>query len=333
MSKKEEKMNLYYFDNEEINKETIEEMMQRKKIKEREKRIKENKQEQENKDIFDFDTETVIGMTNKNKVKKEEENRKKFIKEQRRKEKKRKKIKRIIRWTSFIILLVGTIVFALTSPIFNIKTIEVINNNRISSETIISLSELSTNQNIFKFISSQIINKIKENAYIEKVKINRKLPDRVQIEVEERTPKYSVPILGNFAYINSQGYILEITQNELNLPIINGVKTTEENITVGNRIIEEDLEILEIILKISDICKENNLENKFTSIDISNKNDYIIYIKEEEKYIHLGDGTNLTNKMLYIVSIIEEEKGTPGDIFANGDLNDNFKVYFKPKIL
>ena len=330
MRKKEENINLYYLNNEP--KETLDDIMQRKKAKEREKRVKENKLKQEKEDIFDFETETVIGMTNKNKIKKDEENRKRLIKEQKRKNKKIKKIKRIARWTIFILLLVGTITFALTSPIFNIQTIEVINNKIVSSDTIVSLSRLSTEQNIFKFISSQIIKNIKENPYIENAKIHRQFPNKIQIDVEERTPQYSIPVLGNFAYINSQGYILEIAQNELALPIINGMKTSEEEVVAGNRITEEDLESLELILKIFNICKDNNFDNKITSIDISNKNEYIIYVKDEEKYLHVGDASNFSNKMLYIIAIIEEEKGNAGDIYANGDINKNFKVYFKPKI-
>ena len=77
------------------------------------------------------------------------------------------------------------------------------------------------------------------------------------------------------------------------------------------------------------IAKEYELDSKVTSIDISNKEDYIINIQEEGKKVHLGDGSNINNKMLYIVAIIEAEKQKEGEIFANGDLNKNFRVYFR----
>ena len=64
------------------NQETIEEMMKRKKQKEREKRIKQRKQEElrkeEKDEKFELDTDSVINMTNKNKIKKDEEQRKKI---------------------------------------------------------------------------------------------------------------------------------------------------------------------------------------------------------------------------------------------------------------
>ena len=78
--------------------------------------------------------------------------------------------------------------------------------------------------------------------------------------------------------------------------------------------------------------KEYNLDTKVKSIDISDKNEYSIYLEEEKKKVYLGDNTNLSNKMLYVNAIIEEEKGKAGEIFANGDLNNKFRVYFRESL-
>ena len=328
---KEQEVNLYYFDNGQEQDETIDDIMKRKKVKEREKRIEERKK-QDYDDKFDFDTETVIGMTNKNKIKQEEQKKKEFIKQQRKRNRLIKRIKRIVKFTLLLGIIIGAIVFATCSPIFNITDIEVLNNNRVSSETVISLSGINTNENIFRFIATKVSNNIKQNAYIEDVKIRRVLPNKVQIEVTEREPRFSIPVLGEFAYMSTQGYILEITQNELNLPIIYGLQTAEENITAGNRISKEDLESLEMILRIMNAMGDSGLSEKVTSIDISDKNDYSIYMQEERKTIHLGDGSNLSNKMLYVMAILEEEKDVTGEIFANGDLNSDFRVYFREEV-
>ena len=327
---KEYNVDLYHFEHQE--EETLEELM--KKKKERERRIKEkNRQNQEEfNEEFDFDTETVIGMTNKNNKKIEDEKRKQFSKNQRRKERRIKKIKLVLKIIVLLGLVAGAIVFATCSPFFDIKEIQALNSNQISSETIISLSGLKTGQNIFQFWTSDVQKNIKTNAYIESVKVKRKFPNKIEIEVQEREPKFSIPVLGQYAYMSSQGYVLEIKANELNLPIINGLKTPEESISPGNRINEEDLNSLETILKIMNSMKESNLDSKVTTIDISDKNDYIIYMQSENKKIHLGDGSNLSNKMLYVIAIIEEEKDKKGELFANGDLNDKFKVYFREEV-
>lgn len=331
MQKKDEEVNLYYFDNGQEQQETIDDIMKRKKTREREKRI-EARKKQDFDDKFDFDTETVIGMTNRNKLKQEEEKRREFSKKQRKRNRLVKRIKRVVKAIILLGLIIGAIVFATCSPIFNITDIEVLNNSMVPSDTIISLSGIQKNENIFRFISTKVSNNIKQNAYIEEVHIKRVLPNKVQIEVTEREPKFSIPVLGEFAYMSTQGYILQIAQNELDLPIIYGLQTAEENIIAGNRIAETDLTSLETILRIMNAMNDSGLSEKVTSIDISTKNDYSIYMQEEKKTIHLGDGANLSNKMLYVLAILEEEKDIAGEIFANGDLNNGFRVYFREEV-
>lgn len=319
--------NIYDIKDGQAPQENIEDMMRRKK--EREKRIKQNKAKREE---FDFDTETVIQMTNKNKIKKEEEQRRKLTQEEKRRRKRNKRIKFFLKTLLLLGIIIGGTAFTMVSPIFNIKEIQVLNNKQVSSETITSLSEIKTGENIFRFSAGKAIKKIKENAYIENIKIHRKIPSTIQIEIEEREHDYSADFLGKYAYINKQGYILEIAEDSKQKVILQGITTPEEQIIVGNRLAEDDLEKLEDIIKIRGAAKEYNLDDKVMSIDISNKSEYSIYLEEEKKRVHLGDTTNLSNKMLYVNSIIEEEKGKAGDIFVNGDLNNKFKIYFRESL-
>ncbi len=316
--------------NGQADKETIEDIMKRKKAKEREKRIREFN----NNDEFELDeeTETVIKMTNRNNEKKQKAKNIKISKKQMKRKRLFRKIKFIFKLIILIGLIVGAIVFALTSPVFNIKEIKVENNSKIPSDTIISLSELKIEENIFKFNKSSTIEKIKENPYIESVNIRRKIPSTIEINIEERVAKFSIEYVGKFVLINTQGYLLEISDTNQNLPIIKGSKTNEEEIQLGNRLNNDDLEILSDVIKIFNTANDNGIAEKITSIDISDKNDYIIYLQEEKKTIHLGDNTNLSNKMLNAAAIMEQEKGIEGDIFVNGDLNNKFKPYFRQKV-
>src|SRR5699024_9661622 len=123
--------------------------------------------------------------------------------------KRRKFVFRIVKWLMLLGIIIGGIIFALLSPIFNIKEISVSGNAQISSQTIISLSSLTIDQNIFNFRTSEIVDNIKENAYIDSVKVSRKFPDTVDIEVEERVTTFMLVYGNAYVYINNQGYILE----------------------------------------------------------------------------------------------------------------------------
>lgn len=329
MSTKHKKQidNMYYVSNNILN----EDKNSKKKIKEREKRIKQRKNEK--KDQFDLDTETVIGMTNRNNQKKLQENQKKISKKQAQILKKKRKIKRIIKWTTLLLIIIGGIIFALVSPIFNIKDIQVYNNEQISAETILSLSQLKIDQNIFRFSTDKVKKEIKTNPYIESVQIKTKLPNKIEITVEERQKKYNIQFLNGFAYINNQGYILEISEQKVeNIPVIQGISTEVEQIVEGNRLNTQDLDKIETVIQIMNICKNYELESKVSSIDITNKMNYIIYMEEEKKTIYLGDESNLSNKMLYVPAILSENQGKEGTIYLNGDINNNFKPRFREKV-
>ena len=329
--KKEAQMNLYYMNQGQAKKQMTESKEKKQKEKEREKRLREKKQINANNE-FELETETVIQMTNRNRIKKEEQKRKQLTKQEIKIKKINKKIKFFLKLFVFISLITGAIIFALTSPIFNIREIKVFNNSQVPADTIISLSGLKIDENIFKFYNGNVINKIKENSYIEDVKVHRKLPNTVEIDIEERISQYSVEYMGKYAYINTQGYILEISEDSKGYPIIQGITPAEGDVTSGNRLNNEDLSRVEDVIKIMSSAKENGLDVKITTIDISNKNEYSIYLEEEKKKVYLGDNTNLSNKMLYVVAIIEQEKEREGDIFVNGDLNNKFQPYFREKV-
>lgn len=317
---------LYNFSNNTVKKEKEE----KKKAKEREKRIKQRKNEQKEK--FDFDTEMVIGMTNKNNKKIQQKNQARMTKKQAKIIKKKKRIKKIIKTLLLLAIIIGGICFALISPIFNISDVEVIRNEKIAADTIVSLSQLQVGQNIFRFYKGKVINDIKTNAYVENVKIQRKIPNKIEITIEERKQDYNVEFLNGYAYINNQGYILEISEQKLDLPVIKGISTPQEQIVEGNRLNDDDLEKLETVIQIMNICKSYDLDKKVSSIDITDSNDYIMEMNEEKKIIHLGNNSNLSNKMLYVPAILTENEGKEGTIYLNGDINGDFKPRFREKV-
>ena len=320
--------NLYNFSDNIMENKKIE----KKKSKEREKRLK--KRNKKKKDQFDFDTETVIGMTNKHNNKKtKQEKRKKLTQKQARILRKKKKIKKVLKWITLFFLIIGGIVFALVSPIFNINEIQVIDNSQISTDTIISLSQLQLGQNIFRFKSSKVKDDVKTNPYVESIKIQRIFPSKVEITIKERQKNYNVEFLNGYAYINNQGYILEISEQKLELPVILGVSTEQEQIVAGNRLNTQDLEKLGTVIQIMNICRNYQIDDKVTNIDIKDKDNYILYLENEKKTINLGNESNLSNKMLYVSTILKENEGKEGTIYVDGDINNNFKPRFREKVL
>ncbi len=299
-------------------------------------KVKSQKNKQKS-DIFNFDDEIVIGISDKKTRQKNKAEVKNEIKNNNIKMKKKRKRKNpilfLIKWTSVLLLLIGTIIFILTTPMFNIKNINISGIKHLTEEQVISLSELNKNENLFKNSKSKITSNIKQTPYVESVIIKRKLPDTIDIQIKERKRSYMLKFVNGYVYIDTQGYILEISEEKLKLPIISGYKTEEEKISEGNRLITEDLENLNNVLKITNSLEEIDVAKEIiTNIDISNKEDYTVYLESEKKTIHFGDASNLSNKILYVKAMIDSEKDIEGEIFVNGDLNNKFRPFFREKV-
>jgi len=244
--------------------------------------------------------------------------------------KKKMLIKACIKWTCLLGGLIAAIIFFMMSPLFNIVEVQVEGNQKLHSDTIISLSQITLGENIYKISSGKVENNIKQNAYIQEVNIKRKLPNKMIITVQERKPTYMIEYANSYAYLNNQGYILEISQEKLNLPIITGHITKEEDLIAGNRLENEDLEKLETVLKIVDSANSNGISEFITKINIQDKQNYTIIMEEKKKTVYLGDASNLSNRMIYVKAILVGEEGIEGEIFVNGNLNKE-NAFFRKK--
>ena len=247
----------------------------------------------------------------------------------------RKKIRIIRKISIFLVLLfflIAGIIYFFLSPIFNIKRIDVINNNYIKDEQIIKSSKIKENDNIFKFSKKDARNTIMSNPYIEDVKISRDIFNHtVQIDVKERTATLMLEYGNSYVYINNQGYILEISTIKLDTPVLKGYITPLEQIKPGNRLGKDDLERLETVLSIMETASSNDLEKLITQIDIEDKNNYILTLESEDKTVYLGSCSDLSTQMLYVKDMIGRARGVEGEFFVNMDLNKG-RPFFREKV-
>ena len=185
-------------------------------------------------------------------------------------------------------------------------------------------------KNIFLLSKTKIERELKKNPYIKKVTTKKILPNKIEVQIEERQKDYMIQSENGYFYLDKQGYILEELSVNIAKPILLGYATTE--LQPGKRLNEEDLKKLEDVIKIVENCKKIKIYDIITNINISDENEYIIYIEEKRKMIYIGDSSNLANKMLYIEDILEKEEGREGKIFVNGSFVEGFQAYFREEV-
>lgn len=246
------------------------------------------------------------------------------------KNKSRRNHKALITTISILFMVISIAIMAFLTPMFNIAEIKVEGNNKVTTSNIINLSRIKVGQNIFKNNKGKIEKYIKENSYIDEVEIKRILPSTIEIRVSERVVEYQVQLISSYIYIDKNGNILENAETKEKAIVIEGFSTTEEELVAGKKLNKVDIDKLDRLNKIKDAIKQiDGIELSDVKINIKKDNENIIYLKSENKKIYIGDSSNLSNKMLYIKKILENEKENSGSIFINGDLNDGFKPYFR----
>lgn len=254
---------------------------------------------------------------------------------QKRKTKKGQALKillKVLKWLIIIGVIIAFIIFFLTSPVFNVKQIEVNGNDKISDEDIITLSEIETGVNIYKYSKSNIKEKVKQNSYIADVQVFRILPDKIEIEVQERKATFLLEMENTFAYINNQGYVLELNKENIYLPIITGFSTSVDNIIAGKQLEEDDLKKLQVVLNIMDIATSNQIAELITKIDISDANNYTLVLDTESKIAYLGTSSDMNMKILYLKGLLQREKGIAGEIFLKDEYIKSDRVFFREKV-
>lgn len=227
--------------------------------------------------------------------------------------------------------LIVAIILIFVSGAFDISEIIVEGNNYISKEQIISFSEIEMNTNIFSVSKKDVYQKIKENAYIDDVRIKKVFPNKIKLIVKERKKAYRVSIASGFIYIDNQGYVLEIANFSAELPILMGLSTDLTNVKPNSRLNNEDLKKMNMVIKIMDVANSNNFEKLITKIDISDSSNYTIYLDTVSKVAYLGNGYDLNTKMLYVKAIVKANEGKSGEIILNVDLNSE-NPYFRENV-
>lgn len=294
-------------------------------------------------DKINLNDEVVIGMSDNNqkknksnKIKKEKQKiNKKNVNNNPKKKRKLKKLKIFLFLIIIIVLIIGIIYGLLAfskSPFFNIAEIKVniLNNNKLTSSEVKSLSQISIGQNIFSINKTEIASNIKTNSYVEAVNISKKLPNTIVLKIEERTPEFQFLKDDQYIYLDYQGYLLEQNSQKMDLPVIVGYKTTD--FTLGSKVVPQDLDQLKNIPQIFSEAEKAGLSSEITTIDISDDNDYILNLDNQHKKVHLGDISSLSEKMAYAKEIMDKEHDFEGEIFVNVDLNKGEFPFFREKV-
>lgn len=262
-----------------------------------------------------------------------QEHRDKYTKnEVRRRQNKKRKIKNKAR--SVLITLIAITAFlaigiTLSLTIFfNITDIKVTGSSIYSAEEIVQHSTIEIGENLFLIDTQECIEKLTESLpYIYDVKITRKLPATLNIEITDATPFLAI---GNYdwTYIltDDRLKVLELTAEAKPDSAIMLSETALIGGAPGNVLEFEDEETAECVISLVEAIKAVNM-TEATSITCKDKNDnYIVY--DGRITFKLGNCNNLEAKINRGLAVCEELNDHNDSIRGTITLSVDKQSYF-----
>jgi cell division protein FtsQ len=203
------------------------------------------------------------------------------------------------------LLSIAAVAVTLATPVFNIKEVKVAGNEKLDAGDIKIASGISENYNIFRISTSRAEKSIKKISYISTVKVQRKLPDKVVIEIEEAKIcgyiKHSKGMIG----LDKTGKVIEVlpADTKAGKYLIKG--GTVKEFEVGKKISIDESRITDIILLYINAFEEYGISGNLSEIFVTSPVD-TGFITKNGLVVKLGNADELDYKLKYYKRLLTE---------------------------
>jgi cell division protein FtsQ len=119
--------------------------------------------------------------------------------------------------------------YALTTPRFAVRSVEIEGNRRKSDAQILELAGLSPGTNLFAIDLSGAERRLLEDPWIKQAKITRQLPGTLQIHLGEREPA-ALAVIGGLLYLLTpagEPFKQVESGDPVDLPVVTGIEPAE----------------------------------------------------------------------------------------------------------
>lgn len=202
----------------------------------------------------------------------------------------------------FGVLLVFLIcLILLNSKLFAVKSVEIKGNQEVPSEDIILNAGLNEDRNIFQIDNDELKTLILQDLRIASVKINKQLPGKIIINIQERVPVCLLSYLNNLLIVGDDGLVMGIQEEDeaVELPVVTGGRL--KGVKYGEKIMDPAFQTALDILKYSD----DYLHQVIGEIDL---NSFRLYLNlpgyHHSVKVELGNDERLVEKITNLRSIL-----------------------------
>lgn len=245
------------------------------------------------------------------------------IRERQRKKQRRRLLSRIC----IAVLVLLAVIFAPTI-FFQVSTIDVSGDTRYKSEELIKSTGVKEGDNMFFLDTKQIAEDLKkEYPYLDTVKLHRKMPSTLQIEVTDRTEALSLEQNDKYFVLDLTGKVLEEKKSAAkNTATVTGIST--KGLEVGNTIDENKQDKIASVIKLLELADAYDMKAHIKTIDVEKAYDVrITYDKQYTILLGALEESNIEHKIQFLKAILKEPSLPDTGVI---DLTDEKEARYRP---
>ncbi len=163
----------------------------------------------------------------------------------------------------------------------------------------------SQSQHIFSMEMPGIAERILfELPYLESVRVRYVFPNRVQIDVTERTAAFLLEYYGIYLLIDTHGVVMDTFTREdcPEMPLVQGIHI--DDYKIGVSITEKQDSRIDMAIQLCDMMRQLSMESYIDIIDVTDYNDIQLYCAPSLTIL-FGAGKNLGVKLTELKGILD----------------------------
>ena len=148
--------------------------------------------------------------------------------------------------TFFSVLFIYAYNYLLSASYFEIKETSVRGVKELTEKDILAMAKIQPRSNILAVSTDVVAGRIAANPWVKHIYVGRELPDRLVLDVRERTPIALLKQAGNFYLMDGEGVVFKKLSkgDDVDLAIVTGVNVEAK---VQSALMTEALKLLETL--------------------------------------------------------------------------------------
>ncbi|HLA26429.1 MAG TPA: FtsQ-type POTRA domain-containing protein, partial [Syntrophales bacterium] len=114
--------------------------------------------------------------------------------------------------------------YAISSPYFVIKETSVKGCRELTEKDVMELAAIKPKQTIFSVNIKAMVRRISSNPWVENVAVSREFPNRLIVEIKERTPLASCRVNNDYYLLDKDGALFKklTSEDDVDIPVLTG---------------------------------------------------------------------------------------------------------------